>query len=62
VSIKTPAGGTLLSCSHTDIILSQCGDQGRIKVPAGTRLTCLVSGWTNMTYGKARLAYACMSR
>ena len=62
VSIKTSNGTTLLSCSHTDVILALCGEQARIKVPAGTRLTCLVRGWTNMVYGNARLAYACMSR
>lgn len=61
VSILAPDGTTLLSCSHTDIVVSQCGKQGTIHVPNGTRLTCLARGWTNMAMGKALLAYGCMS-
>jgi hypothetical protein len=62
VSIKDSSGTTLLSCSHTDIVLSQCGERRLINVPIGTLLTCVATGWTNMTYGKARLTFACMSR
>jgi hypothetical protein len=61
VSILARDGTTLLSCSHTDIVVSQCGKQGSIRVPNGTRLTCVVRGWTNMTIGKALLTYGCMS-
>ena len=62
VSIETLDGTTELSCSHTDLVAAQCGKQMRVSVPVGTRLTCVVNGWTNMTVGTARLAYACMSR
>lgn len=59
VSIETLGGTTLLSCSSVDNVAAQCSRAAFGTSESGHPLRCVAHGWSNLSHGKASIAYGC---
>jgi hypothetical protein len=59
VSIETLGGTTLLSCSSMSNATTQCSRAAFGTSDRGDPLRCVVRGWSNLSHGRASIAYGC---
>lgn len=59
VSIETQGGTTLLSCSNVGNAAAQCSRAAFGTSEGSYPLRCVVHGWSNLSHGRASIAYGC---
>jgi hypothetical protein len=62
VKIVDAGGRTLQQCSAFDYAAASCFRLGRVSVPNGTILRCVVSAWNDATVGSGHGVFSCGNR